>query len=555
MSCATAIDYSKVTFPGGYSPWETRGDCTFDADAAQTAVDFFPEFLIHEQGSKGGQPFDLEPWEQNIVATIYGWKRPDGFRRYRLVYIEIPRGNGKSFLCCGFVCLMMYVDDEHGAKIYSAAGTREQAKEVFRPVVYNVKENPALSSVSECNVNHIIRYSDRGVPVATYKAISAEAGYQMGGNPHGIIFDELHVQKDRRLWDALHTGKIKRDEPLTIAITTAGFDKHSICYEQRSYAEKVRDGILDDKAAREFLPVIYAAEKDDDWTDPAVWRKANPNLGVSIKEEDFAKECARAKESPAYENTFKRLHLNIWTEQETRWLAMDKWDVCGTGDDKRPEHFDTVQCLMDGRLGFAGLDLAATQDLTSLVFISQADDGVYDVLPYFWLPEETARERARRDRVPYLQWIDQGYIKTTPGSAMDDETVRRDVNEICSRLRVQTLAIDRNFQGAWLSRVLSEDGIDVAVHGQGFMDMAAPTGELEKLILRQGIRHYGNPVLRWMASNVTVKQDAAGNYKPDKEKSSEKIDGIVSLIMAIGLAIKTGPPQESIYMTRGIRSI
>ena len=270
---------SKYKFPGGYSAWDTREDCTFDAAHATLCVNFGPKFFRHVKSVKGNPPIYLEEWQAALIANTFGWMRPDGRRRYRNVYLEVGRGNGKSTLCVVIVGILLYLDDEPGADIFSAAGTRDQAREVFGPFKQNVLTNPTLKAISNAYQNSITRIDKRtGLPIGVYKAIAADADFQHGGSPHGIIFDELHVQPNRDLWDVLQTGKIKRDQPLTVAITTAGFDKNSICWEQRQWAERVRDGLVPDK---EFLPAVYAAEKDDDWSSPKVWRKANPNLGVS----------------------------------------------------------------------------------------------------------------------------------------------------------------------------------------------------------------------------------------------------------------------------------
>ena len=543
MSCEQLTDYSKVTFPGGYSPWKTRGGCTFDADAAQTAVDFFPEFLIHVKGGKGQQPFCLEPWQQNIIATLFGWKRSDGWRRYRDAYIEVARGNGKSLLSAGIVCLLLYLDDEPGADIYSAAGTRAQAKEVFGPVRLNVLSNPALDECSTCYVNTVTHNSSRGIPRGTYHAVSADADFNMGGSSHGVIFDELHVQKNRNLWDTLHTGKVKRDQPLTIAITTAGYDRTSICYEQHDYARKVRDGEVDDDLAREFLPVIYAADEEigDDWTDPAVWAKANPNMGVSVKEEDLAKLCARAKVSPGFENTFKRLHLNIWTEQRTRFIQMAAWSACAG---EVPDDLPAEAC-------YAGLDLASKRDLTAYVRVWQQGDVFY-CKPTFFIPRNSAREMERKTGIPFMHYMQTGDVIGTGGNECDFAEVRRIINELGP---VVGIAFDPWNATQIAQELGKQDGYNMVEFRQGMRSFNEPTKFLNSLIVDKKLQHGDHPVMDWCASNVEVETDTNDNIRPVKGlDDSKKIEGIVSLIMAIGLAIKTGQPEESVYMTRGIRS-
>jgi phage terminase large subunit-like protein len=526
-------------FPGGYSAHETRGDCTFDLEAAYRAVNFGPLFFKHVKGEKGGQPIELEEWQAALIACMFGYKRPDGTRRYRMVYLEVPRGNGKSTLCVIIVGILLYIDDEPGADIFSAAGSRDQAKEVFNPFKLNVLGNADLCAISQPYQNSVTRLDETtGLPIGVYKAISAEAGLQHGGSPHGIIFDELHVQPDSELWDVLQTGKIKRTQPLTVAITTAGFDRNSICYIQHEYAEKVRDGLVTDQ---EFLPAIYAADRKADWTDPQTWRDANPNIGVSIKEAALAVECAKAKEMPSYENTFKRLHLNIWTEADVRWITFDKWQL---GDEEVP---DLTGCECWG-----GMDLSSTTDLSSLVLAFKRPDGGLYLLCWLWAPEEQARQRAKRDRAPYLEWANQGFLTLTPGSVVDYDRIRADVNEIGKQYNIREIAIDR-WNSTQLTSQLMGDGFEMALHGQGYASMSGPAKEFEAMVCSGSLQHGGNPALAWMASNVAIEQDAAGNIKPSKKKSVERIDGIVAAVMAVGRAVIAG--ESSIYDTQGIATV
>jgi phage terminase large subunit-like protein len=528
-------------FPGGYSAYETRGNCTFDTKWATRCVNFGPEFFKHVKGEKGGQPLLLEPHQAAFIANLFGWKRPDGLRRYRTAYREIARGNGKSTECIVIAGILLYLDDEPGADIFSAAGTRDQAREVFGPFKINVLDNESLREVSQCYQNAVVRLNEStGLPCGNFKAIAADADFQHGGSPHGIIFDELHVQPNRDLWDVLHTGKIKRRQPLTVAITTAGFDRLSICYEQRRWAEKVRDGAVDDP---EFLPAIYAAEPEDDWTSPETWRKANPNLGVSIREEDIAKECAKAKEIPGYENTFKRLHLNLWTEQDVRWLTMDVWRK---GDAPLPD--------LTGEPCWAGLDLSTTTDITALALVFPRNAGGFYLMCRFWVPGNNARRRSHRDRVDYLAWgarPEETGLTLTDGDVVDYDVVRRDINALNERYSIQEIAIDR-WNAAQITTQLQGDGFVIAPFGQGYGSMNPASKEFEKLVFQGALQHGGNPVLRWMAANVSLEQNAAGDIKPSKAKSTERIDGIVAAVMAVGRAATaegSGPTGASLFLT------
>lgn len=505
-------------------PKRDTAEFHFDEAAADRAVSFFQLCLIHTKGEWAGQPLTLSDWQaEKIIRPLFGWKRRDGTRRYRTAYIQIPRKAGKSTLSAGIALYLLFADKEPGAEIYSAAADRDQAAIVFDMAKNMVEACEPLRRRSESFRRAMI------VPslAASYKVLSADANTKHGLSAHGIIFDELHAQPNRELWDVLTTSTGARRQPLTIAITTAGFDRHSICYELYSHACKVRDGIVDDPY---FLPVIYEAEPGDDWTKPETWRKAHPGLGVSVKEEYIAAEAAKARQLPSYENTFKRLLLNIWTEQDVRWLSMEAWDTCGQD---LPD--------LEGATCFAGLDLSSTTDVSALVLAFPIGDTIH-LLPFFWVPRDGIRKRCDRDRVPYDRWVHDGHIEATPGAVIDYEVIRKRINELAERYHIKEIAIDR-WNATQLATQLDGDGFDVIGFGQGYASMSAPTKELERRVIEGTLNHGRNPVMRWMASNVTVEQDAAGNMKPSKAKSIERIDGIVSTIMALGRSMLVEDPD------------
>jgi len=515
----------------GYDPVATAapGDW-FDPVAASRAIDFIEEACTHVKGALAGQKFILEPWERAIVANLFGWKRADGMRRYREGFVFVPRKNGKTTLIAALVLAVMFTDHEPGAELYSAAADRDQACLVYDQAKGMVFQCPEMERrVKVYSTGKSIVYAKEGT---SYKAISADANTKHGYNTHFAVIDELHAQPNADLVDVLLTSTGSRSQPMIVHITTSDFERPSVCNRKHDYASKVRDGIIEDRA---FLPVIYEASIDDDWTDPEIWAKANPNLGVSVSPEYLERECKRAQESPAYENTFKRLHLNIRTEQDVRWLQMDKWDECaGAIED------------VDGQECYAGLDLASTTDIAALEFYFPHNGAT---VSRYWIPEESAHTRERRDRVPYLTWAREGLIKLTPGNVIDYDVIREDIRELGTQFNIREIAIDR-WNSTQLTTQLAGDGFEMVPFGQGFASMSAPTKELEKLVLGGKIAHGGNPVLRWMASNVSVEMDAAGNLKPSKKKSTEKIDGIVALVMAIGRAISSdGSRQGSIYNT------
>lgn len=502
--------------------------CHFDLKAAERVRTFFAKFLRHGKGEWAGQPFTLLEWQwRDVIAPLFGWKRPDGTRRFRRAGIWVPKKNGKSTLCAGISLYLLLGDGEAGAEVYSAAADREQASIVFREAATMVRASPGLASkltiVDSTKVISFLRQA------SWYKALSAEVATKEGLNIHGLIFDELHAQKTRELWDCLTYGGASRRQPLLLSISTAGYDRSTIGHEQYRYAKSVIDGTITDSA---FFAYVAEADESDNWADPAVWRKANPSFGVTIKADQFESDCKEAQASPAKENAFRRYRLNQWTEQDVRWLQMERWDACSGPADRDDLAF---------RECYAGLDLASTTDLCSLVLLFPDGEG-YIVLPFFWAPEQACKRRERENKTRLDVWAREGHLELTPGDVLDYDRIRARINELSETYNIVDLAIDR-WNATQLATQLQGDGLEVVMYGQGYASMSAPTKELEKLVLAGRLAHGGHPVLRWNASNVTVEQDAAGNLKPSKRKSSEKIDGIVATIMALGRAMQA--PENS----------
>ena len=517
----------------GYNPEINFGKCWYDEAAAQRAIGFFRDCLTHVKGELAGQPFELDNWQENIIGALFGWKRHDGTRRYRTAYVEVPRKNGKSTLCAGLALYMLFSDGEQGAEVYSAAAEREQASIVFDVAAQMVAAEPVLRGCSKTFRKSIAIEKT----ASKYKVLSADAYTKHGLNASAIIFDELHAQPNRDLWDVLTTSTGARVQPLTVAITTAGYDRNSICYEVHNYACKVRDGIIEDQT---FLPVIYGAGDKDDYKDPKVWAKANPGLGISIRSDYLELEAMKAGELPSYENTFRRLHLNQWTEQAVRWLPMERWDEADDFKD-----FGDRPC-------WGGLDLASTTDIAALVLVCPDDDGGFDIISRFWIPAENARKRERRDRVPYETWArDGGLVTMTDGDVIDYDHIREDILELSKEVNIKQIAVDR-WGATQLVTQLTGEGLDMVMYGMGYRSMSAPSKLLETLVMSRKIHHGNNPVLRWMASNVSIESDPAANIKPSKKKSTEKIDGIVALVMGLARATTDTDNGESIYETKGI---
>ncbi len=513
--------------------WTRRED-----DPGVHAIEFIERRLTHTKGKWAGVRFILADWQrERIIRPLFGTLREDGTRQYRTCYIEIPRKNGKSETAAAVALKLLFADGEPGAEIFGAAADKQQASIVFDVARQMVEASPALAKRAK-----VYRAKTIHIPgtESVYRVLSADAFTKHGLNAHGVIFDELHAQPNRELWDVLTTSTGARQQPLVFAITTAGYDHHSICGEIHDYADKLLRGVIEDPS---FMAVIYGAPEGADWTDERVWRLANPALGDFRNIDEMREMAGRARQIPALQNTFRRLYLNQWTRQETRWMDLAAWDA--SAGLLREHELAKRSC-------FAGLDLADTTDIAALVLVVPMDDGTFRALPHFWVPAENVAERVKRDRVPYDVWIREGLMTATPGNVIDYSSIRARLKALGGQYRVRELAYDR-WGATQLAQEFQEDGLTVVPTGQGYASMSAPTKELMNLVLGKRLVHGGHPVLRWMADNMVVKTDPAGNIKPDKAKSTEKIDGMVALIMALDRAIRN-PVRQSVYDTRGMVS-
>lgn len=509
----------------------------YDAEAAERVIAFIERHITHVKGEKAGQPFILEDWQKDdIIRPLFGMKnKKTGLRKYQTCYIELPRKNGKSSLSAGLALYLLFADGEKGAEVYSCAGDRQQAKIVFDIAKGMALNDPGIKANCKLFVNSIVHEKSNSF----YKAISAEASSAHGFNASGIIFDELHVQPNRDLWDTLTTSTGARKSPITIAITTAGYDKNSICWEVHEYALKIKTGALEDES---FLSCIYAAGTDDDFTKEETWKKANPGYGSIVKKEYLEKEAKKAEKLISYQNTFKRLHLNQWTTNETKWLSLAQWEKCNISPIDLKKY--------KGRKCWGGLDLASVRDLTAFVLIFE-DEGKFDVLPFFFSPKENAYVRSRRDGIPYLEWEKLGLMDLTPGNVTDYDFVQAKIMEICEQVNIQSIAFDR-WNSSQTVINMTNEGLPMEPFGQGFASMSAPTKMMEALVLDKKLNHGGNKILNWQIENVQVKLDPAANCKLDKSKSKEKIDGIIALVMALGAYLNRDEEADSGYEDRGI---
>jgi len=492
-----------------------------DQAKAERVFSFFEKVLKHSKGQTAGQPFLLLPWQKHALGELFGRLKPDGTRQHRVGYIEIPKKNGKSTLLAGIALYMLVADGEAGAEVYGAASDREQAGIIYREAASMVRSSPALSKVLEVldSRKTIIHRASNSF----YRVLSADAFRAEGLNISCLLFDELHAQRgDRRLWDALRYGGAARRQPLVLSITTAGeANKTHLWYEQHDYAERC---IADPAFDPSFFGCIYAADREDDWKSPDVWKKANPSIGHTITEESFAADCKEAENSATKLNAFLRYRLNIPTTSDVRWLRPDQVAEC-MGPHSEP---------LEGRDVWCGLDLASNYDTTCFSAVSPNDAGGYDVHVIAWVPEHNAAERERNDRVQYSAWHRDGWLTYTEGKSTDYKRVRADILEFCQKHRVRRLAIDR-WNATQLATELADDGLPVTLFGQGFASMTAPTRKLEALIVDRKVRFGGNPLVSWQLGNAAVQTDPAGNVKVSKAKSTERVDSVVATIMAVGV--------------------
>ena len=514
----------------------------YDSDKADYAVNFI-QCLSHTKGIWAGKPFKLLPWQEKIIRDLFGVIKPNGYRQFNTAYIEIPKKNGKSELAAAVALLLCCGDNEERAEVYGCATDRQQASIVFDVAADMVRMCPALNKRVK-----ILASQKRLVFLPTnsfYQVLSSDAYSKHGFNVHGVVYDELHAAPDRKLFDTMTKGTgDARTQPMYFLITTAGTDIHSICYEMHSKAKDLLEGRKFDPT---FYPVIYGVDEQDDWTDPKVWLKANPSLGVTIAMEKAEAACQSAKENPAEENSFRQLRLDQWVKQSVRWMQMDKWDAC---------EGKVVPRLLEGRPCYAGMDLSSTSDLTAfvLVFPPTGEDDPYIVLPFFWLPEETLSLRVRRDHVMYDVWEKQGFLQTTEGNVVDYRYIEQFILQLNERFNIREIAYDR-WNASMFVQLLQDDGFTMVPFGQGFRDMSAPTKELMRLVLEKKIAHGGHPVLRWNMDNAMVRTDPAGNLKIDKEKSTEKVDGAVAMVMALDRAMKNLNEGDSVYNYRGFLTL
>lgn len=508
----------------------------FDNEAATGALNFFQGYLHHVEGRLAGQRFVAEPWQSYVIQMIYGWKRLNGTRKYREVFIFVSRKNGKSFLSVGFALYGLFADNEKGGRVVCAAADRDQARQVYDSARQIVEEDPDL-------IRYCMTYRHTmSVPstASNFQVLSADVKTKHGKNLSTVIIDEVHALPNRELIDVLFTGVGAREQPLKIMLTTQTHNKKSACWEFYDYAKKVQQGIKEDP---EFFPVLFELSEKDNWKDKKSWYKANPNLDISIPISYLESEFSKALIRPSYENTFKRLHLNMLTEQETRWVPVEEWDAC-----KGEINISTLSNAST----WIGIDLSSKVDLSAVLLLFPVKEKIL-ILPFFWMPKDNIDLRKKRDRVDYDVWARQGYITLTEGNVIDYEVIEKKFLELAGIFNIKEIGFDP-WNAQQLMTKLETNGLEVVQIPQTFSHLSNATKELEAWILSRRIVHDGNPVLRWMFSNVAIMEDGNGNIKINKKKCTEKIDGISALINGINRMLAVKEEKPSRYASEGIRT-
>jgi len=507
----------------------------YDLEEAAEAIAFFEECLCLNGGQFEGKPFLLLPWQAFIVGSLFGWKRKsDGMRRFRVVYIETPKGSGKSPLCAGIGLKGLVADSEPRAEIYAAATYKDQAMVLFRDALAFFDQSPELQSrltASGTGANRWnLAYLEKG---SFFRVISSEKKGQSGPRPHMALLDEIHEHRDGTVIEMLRAGFKFRRQPLSVMITNSGHDKTSVCWEYHEMGCKVSAGQIEND---EFFAYICALDeedlKDDRYlTDETLWPKVNPSLHAGIPGFDYIR--GQVKEGigmPSKMATVKRLCFCQWTEADNPWIDSNTWFACQDKD------FD--ETLLAGRRCWGGLDLSAVNDLTAyaLLFEPSYDDPYWRLKVWFWMPGIGLKKKSDKDRVPYIAWRDARYLTAIDRKTIDYEFVITDIMRINEQFDVQKIAFDRWNIASFKKEIdrIGADLPDLEEFGQGFQSMGPAVKEFEKL-LDDKLRHNGNPVLTWCAANAVAVEDPAENKKLDKSRSTGRIDGIVAAVMAAGI--------------------
>ncbi len=506
----------------------------YDKAKADRAVKFI-ENLRHTKAKWAGKRFWLLPWQETLVRDIFGIVKEDGTRQFRTAYVEICKKVGKSELAAAIALYLLYADNEPSAEVYGAAADRQQASIVFDVAKRMVELTPALLKRSKIMgaTKRIVNYSNAGI----YQVLSADVGNKHGFSVSGLVFDEIHNQPNRNLYDVLTKGSSDaRANPLHFIITTAGNDRNSIAFELHTKALDILNGRREDPT---FYPVVYGLADDEDWTDEKNWYKVNPSLGYTVEIDRLRDAFREAQQNPADEVTFRWLRLNQWVSSTVAWIP-DQIYALGN------EAIDMES--LKGRECYGGLDLSSSGDITAFVLVFPPYNGKekYVILPFFWVPQDTIPLRVRRTSVPYDKWQAQGYLMATEGNVIHYGFIEKFIDDLGKIYNIKEIAYDR-WGAVEMTQALEGMGFTVVPFGQGFSSMSPPTKRFYELLMEGKMIHGAHPVLRWMAGNVVVDTDPAGNIKVTKRRSPDKVDGIVAAIMALDRCIRHEENTGSVY--------
>jgi phage terminase large subunit-like protein len=531
----------------------------WEPEVADMAIRFFPDVLRLNGGEFEGVPFELQPFQKFIVGSLFGWFGVDGLRRFRVAYVEMGKGNGKSPLAAGIGLKMEVADKEPRAEVYAAATKKDQAMILFRDAVAMRDQSPKLAErLERYGGAHCWNLFDKKTG-SFFRVISSEDS-QSGPRPHCGLIDELHEHPNAIVVDMMRAGTKGRRQALIFEITNSGFDRNTVCWAHHEYSERVLTNQLDDES---WFAYVCGLDQGDDWRDEAVWPKANPNLGVSITHKYLREQVREAVGMPSKQSVVKRLNFCEWVGSDKPWIATDVWLAC--------EHYLSFEEYA-GRVAYGGLDLSGKNDLSALVLDFPTEDG-HDAFSFFWTPGEGIKEREERDRVPYSQWVREKHLQTTPGRSIDYGFIAQKIGEIRKQVDLRAIAFDR-----WriddLLRELDDIGIVCEIvqpgeepknrsalmlvpHGQGFKDMSPAVETLETTILNGEMRVAKNPAMTMCALNAACVTDPAGSRKFDKRpgKSTGRIDGTVALAMAHRCAAGAPKITKSVYEQRGLLSL
>lgn len=507
----------------------------------------FCNYLKHYKGVKRGERFDLEPWQKFVYGCIYGWVDTEDNWRFKTAYIEIPRKNGKTSMAGAGACYDSAIASKTGAEVYCVATKEEQAKLLYNDCVAYVNQSEALRNIFKVLGGTSIMYVKNTNRTSFVKPLGSDSKRLDGLNPLSVYCDELHAWKKRDLWDVFEDAFGARRQYHMIAITTAGYDRTSICYEERQHAIRILENQItnDDK-----FGIIYTVDEDkqNDWDKEEVWKMANPNLYVGKEVDYMRSQVEKIKQMPSKLNTFLNKHLNIWTDVEQAWIATEDWNACES---------DLTEEDLYGKVCYGGMDLARVNDLSACAYFFPKQEGLdkATVIVDFFIPKEFLRERIDRDRVPYDMWAKHHNLILTEGKTTDWDFIKHSVLKRNGQFNIKEFGYDRHFAGELVSS-LEREGRTTKGFGMGFISMGSPTAEFERMVIGKEIQHLKCPILTWNIANTIVSTDPANNLKPDKAKSTDRIDGTVAVLIGLGMYLNDDNKKEiNPYKKRGLRML